>query len=271
MANCSLQPALHERKERFSDCGQLRSIPDEQLIAIARAIRGEFKRRAQERVTRAAFRQCLSDFGEHVPEITPSTNSNQNHRTPRSFRPQDLYAKPHERLPYLRILLSQDWSALWPGCDEVRKYCVYAHVSPAARIIPLPRSLGGLCRMPFYIGKGTLSRAHDLERNQGHGIRIRQLLSEGYPKPQIVSILSCNLSEAQAFELEAKLIYFFGTIYEKSRKGVLLNLDISLRPKFAGTMEAKSKKAFEGRRNDIDLERLDTRPTEVELSIEHSA
>jgi hypothetical protein len=56
MAYCSLQLAPNERKGRFSDSGQLRSIPDEQLIAIARAVRGEFKRRTQERATRDAFR-----------------------------------------------------------------------------------------------------------------------------------------------------------------------------------------------------------------------
>jgi hypothetical protein len=37
-------------------------------------------------------------------------------------------------------------------------------------------------------------------------------------------------------ELEAKLIYFFGTIYEKNRKGLLLNLDLSKRPDFVGIM-----------------------------------
>ena len=243
MAHCSLQLAPHERKGRFSDDGQLISIPNEQLIAIARAVRGEFKRRAQERATRDAFRECLSDLGEQIPEIATLTSTDRNHRSPRSFRPQDLYAKPYERLRYLRALLVRDWSALWTACDETRKYYVYAHVAPAGTIITFPKPLGGLCRMPFYMGKGALSRAHDLERNQGHGTRIRQLLSEGYERSQIVSVLSCRLSEAQAFELEAKLIYFVGTIYEKSRKGVLLNLDISLRPKFVGTMEDKSKNA----------------------------
>jgi hypothetical protein len=125
--------------------------------------------------------------------------------------------------------------------------------------------------MPFYIGKGTLSRAHDLERNQGHGIRIRQLLSEGYQKPQIVSVLSSRLSEAQAFELESKLIYFFGTIYEKSRKGMLLNLDISLRPKFVGTMEDKSKKALKVVELDVDRKIHDAMYPQGSSSIERCA
>ena len=32
--------------------------------------------------------------------------------------------------------------------------------------------------------------------------------------------------------MEAKLIYFFGTIYEPKRKGILLNLDPAARPDF---------------------------------------
>ena len=37
-------------------------------------------------------------------------------------------------------------------------------------------------------------------------------------------------------EIESKLIYFFGTIYEGGRKGTLLNLDLSKRPNFIGAM-----------------------------------
>ncbi len=32
------------------------------------------------------------------------------------------------------------------------------------------------------------------------------------------------------------MIYFFGTIYEQNRKGVLYNLDVTKRPSFIGTM-----------------------------------
>jgi hypothetical protein len=55
-------------------------------------------------------------------------------------------------------------------------------------------------------------------------------------KTEIVHIIAEKLTENEAFELEAKLIYFFGTIYEEARNGVLLNLDLSLRPAFQGRM-----------------------------------
>ena len=42
-------------------------------------------------------------------------------------------------------------------------------------------------------------------------------------------------------ELESKLIYFFGTVYERDKGSCLYNLDTSVRPEFAGEMQRLEK------------------------------
>lgn len=146
------------------------------------------------------------------------------------------HPKPHHEfnrhmLPYLEELLAQDWSHLFQGGDGERKYYVYAHIQPSGKAIDfrgaVPFKLKG---WPFYIGKGTGNRAFDLNRNQGHGATLKELQDRGLGPKQIAHVLADGLTEDEAFELESKLIYFFGTKYERGRRGLLVNLDIPAHP-----------------------------------------
>ena len=133
-------------------------------------------------------------------------------------------------LDYLDVLLDDDWSHLFDG-DNEKKYYVYFHITPNAQnikstSIKLPINTNG---MPFYVGKGTGNRAYDLNRNQGHGALLKQLKDSGYSANDIVYIVKDGMTEPEALELESKLIYFFGTKYEETRRGILVNLDIPKR------------------------------------------
>ena len=144
------------------------------------------------------------------------------------------------RSKYLEPLLLQDWSHLFHGGDTEERYCVYAHIDPRKeRFATSPFAGGDYKGIPIYIGKGTIDRAFDLRRNQGHGKVLREIISAGYCEQDIVKVIMQDMTEARALEMESKLIYFFGTIYEKNRKrGTLTNLDIPKRPEFSAVMES---------------------------------
>lgn len=217
---------------RVANNNQFSLLSDEQLIFISKCVRHEIRTRSVSRRTREDFVAKLAAAEEPISEqYFKIVGESWDHRIPRALRPETMHYL-HHRQCYLGLLLQQNWSALWPETDPTRKYCVYAHVDPSAKFFSMSKKLGGPCKVPFYIGKGTFARAYDLNRNQGHGIKLRQLLCAGFKGDEIVRILTSNLTEAEAFELESKLIYFFGTIYEQGRKGILLNLDTSRRPKF---------------------------------------
>lgn len=149
-------------------------------------------------------------------------------------------AKPlRERTKYLKYIFEQDWSDVYPSDNDKGEYYVYCHVNPSARILNIGKQYGGnYGGEPFYVGKGIGNRAYDLKRNQGHGKMIKKLLSDGWESDDIVKIIFKGLSEQKALELESKLIYCFGSIYEKDRlHTVLYNLDIPKKPEFEGKMK----------------------------------
>lgn len=130
---------------------------------------------------------------------------------------------PHRRKE-LAPLLEEDWSDLYPPKESERIYYVYAHVTPnqkAGKLDVPPFKFNGI---PFYIGKGCGDRAYDLKRNEGHGQEIRRILSTGARPEEIVQIVKDGMTESEAFCLEAKLIYFFGTRFDGKNNGVLVNL-----------------------------------------------
>lgn len=127
-------------------------------------------------------------------------------------------------------LLEEDWTSLFQGSQD-RRFYVYAHVVPSSkRLIYDCKIKLEFKGTPFYIGKGTGARAYDLKRNQGHGATLLDLSRAGRMPDQIVTIIESDLTEPEALALESKLIYFFGTKYQKDRQGILVNLDVPRTP-----------------------------------------
>ncbi len=79
----------------------------------------------------------------------------------------------------------------------------------------------GKTARPFYVGKGTGTRAYDHLINpdgSSKGLRIQEIVNAGYEV--LVSHLADGLSELQAMKIEAELIAAFGT---ESTGGMLTN------------------------------------------------
>lgn len=190
----------------------IKAVPTEVLADMLQAIRDEMVNRRREDRTRA---HEVLVAGHQLMKRHPKPHHEYN----RHF------------LTYLDELMSQDWSHLFPGGDVTPKYYVYAHILPSGKNVDfkgrVPFKLRG---WPFYIGKGTGNRAFDLNRNQGHGATLRELQEKGFKANRIAHVIADGLTEAAALELESKLIYFFGTKYERGRRGLLVNLDIPPRP-----------------------------------------
>lgn len=145
----------------------------------------------------------------------------------------EKYKYSKHRLLELGELMAQDWSHLFPEGDTEPRFYVYAHVYPGLKGRDFrvegnfPLSMPGT---PFYIGKGCGERAWDLKRNEGHGVELRQLLSQGHAPEAIVHVVRDKLTERAALEMESKLVYFFGTKFERDRRGLLVNLEVPKRP-----------------------------------------
>ena len=99
--------------------------------------------------------------------------------------------------------------------------------------------------LPFYIGKGVGTRAHDHLAKPDEtrkGVRIQEIIKTG--KAVLVARLVESLTESQALKLEAELIAAFGT---EETGGLLTNsvmpsgLGQKVRPKIVVPSGAKEK------------------------------
>lgn len=215
----------------------IKLIPTEDLKAISLIIKSELidRRKSESNKRRKAFINTLkpSDF----LSVDEARNAVSKFNSSSLLSLRNLKEPYVKRTSYFEHLMKQNWSHLYPRDNEAGDYYVYVHVNPSSRIFIANNKFGGnYGGEPFYVGKGIGNRAYDLKRNQGHGKMIRQCLSAGWTGDDIVKIVMSGLSENKAYEIESKLIYFFGTIYEKERTGVLLNLDIPKIPDFVGIM-----------------------------------
>lgn len=218
---------------------QLRLLRTGDLIALEQAVKREMRsRKLVRQITKK--RDFIGALDTSKFESLRKLNAHiLDHNSSGLYAPPGIRRKkPQNLAQYLPALLRQDWSSLYPPAYGDQKFYVYAHVDPRTPSFVTDKRCGGIYKgTPFYIGKGAGNRAHDLKRNQGHGHRLRQLIEAGYEASDIVHILFTDMDEGFALEIEAKLIYFFGTIYEKRHeKGCLLNLDIPPTPEFVGTM-----------------------------------
>lgn len=217
----------------------LQDLPTNFLCILRDDIKRElFARRKTEKVRRRLGTLKTLVYKDHDFEDILNIIGQENKRLLLAI-PSDarMQAASGGRRKYLPFLLSQAWNHLFPSASVIGNHSyVYAHVDPRKK----ESILTGLHKLlpgePFYIGKGMGRRAWDLKRNQGHGKRIKQILNEGFPSDSLVQIIKEGLNDRDAFVLEAKLIYFFGSIYDESCMGTLFNLVDHIRPEFSTEM-----------------------------------
>lgn len=225
----------------------LGQIPTNTLISIRDEISSEILKRIKN--------SKLSNRIDNLKVIDPDSyddsksfnKSIHDHNSSGLYSLRAVQQKYSTRMQYLPSLIDQDWAQLFPRSSEYGDFYVYVHIEPGKRAFSLSEKYGGVfLGRPFYVGKGSGDRAYNLKRNQGHGKKLKKVLSDGWKPEQIVHVAFDGLSENRALEIESKLIYFFGGIYDRGEKsGILFNLDIPKIPDFIGEMQKfKNKHNF---------------------------
>src|SRR5208282_78053 len=131
------------------------------------------------------------------------------------------------------LIWNTDISSLYGALvlDTTPNYYVYAHLDSCRKVLVERAGVTtfaatlGMPYFPFYIGKGTGDRWQDFNRNETHR-KVRERIAR-LSKAPIAIKLNDGLTEAQALQLEAKLIDIFGLI---TNGGKLCNLDEGLYP-----------------------------------------
>lgn len=199
----------------------LKEVPPEALCAIECAVAEEKRRRSDGRGANL-YRRRDEDkrrlgrtFGHTV------------------IRDETEEALEAAMVSHFLATVGSDWSSYFPAPDGDPEYYVYLHYDPRAK--RRIRLSSGSCVIavdgePFYVGKGTGLRAYDLKRNDGHGVILRQLRQCGFMAEDVVKVVASGLRESEALELESKLVHFFGSRYDPSNPGVLVNLAATAGP-----------------------------------------
>jgi hypothetical protein len=252
------EPGRRSPKDRSMGANSLNSfqlsfISFEALIQLRRDVSSEIDRRKKENSVLNRRRNITQKNRKSFNSIQDIDDYNcSGLLSVPPFSSAGIQQRLCSKKRYLRSLLSQDWSDLFPSVASDEIFYVYAHVDPSQPcFVALDDCGGNYGGTPFYIGKGCGDRAYDLKRNQAHGKYLKRILEKGFSAQDIVKIIAADLTESRALELESKLIYFFGTVYEKP-EGALVNLDIPKRPNFKTGMNRypteKQLKAMSGDR-----------------------
>jgi hypothetical protein len=133
-------------------------------------------------------------------------------------------------LPIFEAIMGCDLSSIYRGLDVAPRYYVYAHCDPTQPLVAahdikhlfLAQSFSQLRFAPFYVGKGTGARHLDQSRNDSY--RKVKAKIEAANKSIVVVKLREQMTEAESFALESKLIDILG-LRATSKDGLLVNLD----------------------------------------------
>jgi hypothetical protein len=237
---------LGEEKAMLSEL-RLEELPLDVLVLLQEAITSEMARRTLPAQLHLIDGKSTGYVESNAPLPSYEQWVGQKSQRPFALPPMMRRTPLQKRLSFLPYILTQDWGRYFPDAENTREECyVYAHLDPRTQPLHLPDLHVVLKGTPFYIGKGIGQRAYDLKRNQGHGKRIQQLQQLGYAPTTFVQIVTDLITERQALSLEAQLIYFFGSIYDETVAGCLLNLADHVRPRHVLKMrELPTRKAYE--------------------------
>jgi len=176
-----------------------------------------------------------------IKKETSHKNSINNYKTPTDYTKRGKIRR-HSKNSILLDFLDEDWGFLFTGTyDESRDYYVYYHTDLSkgtSRFKKDGKTIDFFGR-PFYVGKGKGDRYKNKKRSRSHISVINELIDRGLKESDIFHIFRGGLTEKEAFELEAKLITFFGCDSELDSKkahfhgmkgGWLINADPASRP-----------------------------------------